>query len=121
MRSSRSTEVYAMSQTVTLLGPPTAAPGPATNGSPSQPRSIPDLDLYLFNMGEHRRAHRFLGAHLADGGVRFAVWAPNAKRAAVVGSFNGWSVEAHPLTPRGSTGVWEGFVPGLGHGFYYKF
>jgi 1,4-alpha-glucan branching enzyme len=72
-------------------------------------------------MGEHRRAHRFLGAHLVDGGVRFAVWAPNAERVAVVGSFNGWNVHAHAMTRRGSTGVWERFVPGLHHGLTYKF
>ncbi|MFO0928642.1 MAG: 1,4-alpha-glucan branching protein GlgB [Gemmataceae bacterium] len=87
----------------------------------SDPRCIPGLDLYLFNMGEQRHAHRFLGAHLVDGGVRFAVWAPNAARVAVVGSFNGWNPDAHPLTQRGTTGVWEGIVPGLQHGFTYKF
>src|SRR5262249_37483118 len=33
----------------------------------------------------------------------------------------GWDVHAHPLERRGSTGVWERFVPGLRHGLYYKF
>jgi 1,4-alpha-glucan branching enzyme len=89
--------------------------------APARPPVIPDLDLYLFNMGEHRRAHRFLGAHLVDGGVRFAVWAPGAERVSVVGSFNGWDVEAHPMEPRGSTGVWERIGAGLRHGFTYKF
>jgi 1,4-alpha-glucan branching enzyme len=119
-----------MSQTKALFAPAAAAPGaaagfaPAAGGRPVDPsrlRSIPDLDLYLFNRGEHRRIHRFLGAHLADGGVRFAVWAPNAERAAVVGSFNGWDPGAHPMGRRGSTGVWERFIPGLGHGLTYKF
>jgi 1,4-alpha-glucan branching enzyme len=88
---------------------------------PSKLPSIPELDLYLFNMGEHRRAHLLLGAHLVEGGERFAVWAPNARRVSVVGSFNGWDVHAHALEQRGSTGVWERFVPGLHHGLYYKF
>src|SRR4051812_40429392 len=70
--------------------------------APADPRSAPEFDLYLFNMGEHRRAHRFLGAHLAANGVRFAVWAPNAQRVSVVGSFNGWNVHAHAMQPRGS-------------------
>lgn len=88
--------------------------------------TLPDLDLYLFNMGEHRRAHRFLGAHLVttpqrETGVRFGVWAPNAQRVAVVGSFNGWNIHAHAMDRHGSTGVWERFIPGLGHGFSYKF
>jgi len=83
--------------------------------------SIPELDLYLFNTGEHRRAHRFLGAHLAEGGVRFAVWAPNARQVAVVGDFNGWNLHAHAMQRRGSTGVWERFIPGLKHGLFYKF
>jgi 1,4-alpha-glucan branching enzyme len=88
---------------------------------PATLRSLPEFDLYLFNMGEHRRAHRLLGAHLVDGGVRFAVWAPNAQAVSIVGSFNDWNQGAHPLQRSGSTGVWERFVPGLNHGFYYKF
>jgi len=87
----------------------------------SKLRSIPELDLYLFNIGEHRRIHKFLGAHLIEGGVRFAVWAPNAQRVSVVGSFNDWNIHAHPMERRGSTGVWELFIPGLHHGIFYKF
>jgi 1,4-alpha-glucan branching enzyme len=98
---------------------------PQAGGEPvpdsSKLRSVPDFDIYLFNTGEHRRIHRFLGAHLVDGGVRFAVWAPNAERVSVVGSFNDWNIHAHALERRGSTGVWERFIPGLGHGLFYKF
>jgi 1,4-alpha-glucan branching enzyme len=101
--------------------PPEKAPVRMAPTAHSDPRTMPEFDLYLFNMGEHRRAHRYLGAHLAPGGVRFAVWAPNAQRVSVVGSFNGWNVHAHAMQPRGSTGVWECFVPGLRHGFTYKF
>jgi 1,4-alpha-glucan branching enzyme len=102
-----------------VVPPDTAPPEPAPD--PARLRSLSDPDVYLFNVGEQRRAHRFLGAHLVDGGVRFAVWAPNARRVAVVGSFNGWNVHAHAMERRGSTGVWERFVPDLGHGQYYKF
>jgi 1,4-alpha-glucan branching enzyme len=110
---------------MTLARTRTSEPGqqkpPSTGPAPADPRCIPELDIYLFNMGEHRRAHRFLGAHLAAGGVRFGVWAPNAQRVSVVGDFNGWNADAHPLRQRGSTGVWQCHVDGLGHGFKYKF
>jgi 1,4-alpha-glucan branching enzyme len=96
-----------------------AAPAPLT--VPARPQVIPDFDLYLFNMGEHRRIHRFLGAHLTAGGVRFGAWVPGAERVSIVGSFNGWNPEAHPMQARGSTGVWERFIGGLNHGFSYKF
>jgi len=79
----------------------------------SKLQSIPELDLYLFDIGEHRRIHKFLGAHLIEGGVRFAVWAPNAQRVSVVGSFNDWDIHAHSMERRGGTGVWERFIPEL--------
>ncbi|HEX8814554.1 MAG TPA: 1,4-alpha-glucan branching protein GlgB [Terriglobales bacterium] len=82
-------------------------------------------DLHLFNEGRHYRAYQKLGAHLiADGdepGVCFSVWAPNAEEVSVVGSFNRWERTANPLFPRGNSGIWEGFVPGVRHGDLYKF
>jgi 1,4-alpha-glucan branching enzyme len=82
-------------------------------------------DLYLFNEGRHYQAYAKLGAHPheADGlaGTYFATWAPNAHLVSVVGDFNGWQPGAHPLRPRGQSGIWEGFVPGVGKGQIYKF
>jgi 1,4-alpha-glucan branching enzyme len=82
-------------------------------------------DLYLFAEGTHERAWRFLGAHRrvvgGEPGVLFAVWAPNAGRVAVVGDFNGWNPEAHPLGTHGGSGIWERFVPGVAEGALYKF
>jgi 1,4-alpha-glucan branching enzyme len=83
--------------------------------------SIPEKDLYYFNIGEHKRIHRFLGAHHIGSGVRFAVWAPNAREVAVVGSFNNWNIHAHAMERRGGTGVWERFIPDLHPGIFYKF
>ncbi len=54
-------------------------------------------------------------------GVRFAVWAPNAQRVAVVGDFNGWDGRRHPMRLRHAAGVWELFVPGVTPGACYKF
>ncbi|MDE2305094.1 MAG: 1,4-alpha-glucan branching protein GlgB [Gammaproteobacteria bacterium] len=87
--------------------------------------AITDFDLYLFGEGRHERIYDKLGAHLVriDGrdGVRFAVWAPNAESVSVVGPFNDWDGRRHPLRGRGVSGVWEGFVPGLGAGTAYKY
>ena len=84
-----------------------------------------ELDLHLFNEGNHRELGRCLGAQVVTTqgkpGVRFAVWAPNARRVSVVGDFNGWDGRKHPLRARGHSGVWEGFVPRIGPGTIYKY
>jgi 1,4-alpha-glucan branching enzyme len=86
---------------------------------------LSDDDLYLFNEGTHRRLYERLGAHprTIDGarGVNFAVWAPNARRLSVIGDFNGWRDDAHPLESRGGSGIWEGFIAGLSPGERYKY
>ncbi len=86
---------------------------------------LSDYDLHLWSEGSHFTSYERLGAHPAqlDGrqGVRFAVWAPNAANVSVVGDFNGWQRGAHPLQPVKSSGIWEGFVPGIGDGSLYKY
>jgi 1,4-alpha-glucan branching enzyme len=86
---------------------------------------LTDEDLFLFNEGSHYRLHEKLGAHLltVDGvqGVYFAVWAPNARQVCVAGDFNGWSKSSHALCPRGQSGIWEGFIPGVSEGTVYKY
>src|SRR5579859_8153511 len=73
--------------------------------------ALTDQDLYWFNEGTHRGLGHKLGAHpLPNGGVRFAVWAPNAAGASVVGDFNSWDASVDPLTARGVSGIWEGTV-----------
>ncbi|MBV8295984.1 MAG: 1,4-alpha-glucan branching protein GlgB [Acidimicrobiia bacterium] len=81
-----------------------------------------EQDLYLFNEGSHLRLWEHLGAHpLPDGGVVFAVWAPSAGRVNVIGDFNGWDRDADPLSPRGSSGIWEGVAARASVGDVYKF
>jgi 1,4-alpha-glucan branching enzyme len=84
-----------------------------------------EMDLYLFNEGNHYEIHKKLGAHImeVDGatGVRFAVWAPNARRVSVTGDFNEWDGRRYPMRTLGSSGVWEIFIPGLGAGTVYKY
>ena len=85
---------------------------------------LSEQDLYLFNQGRHYRAYNKLGAHLDQGdalGTRFSVWAPNARAVSVIGTFNQWDERAHPLTPRASSGIWEGAVPDAKKGDLYKF
>lgn len=86
---------------------------------------LTDGDLYLFNEGSHLRLYDKLGAHpdTVDGlhGTHFSVWAPNAARVTLIGPFNNWDREATPLQPRGSSGIWERFIPGIGKGEIYKF
>ena len=54
-------------------------------------------------------------------GVRFAVWAPNARRVSVVGDFNSWDGRRHPMRQRVEAGVWELFIPRLPIGTFYKY
>lgn len=78
-------------------------------------------DLFYFNEGTHRRLYERLGAHPNAEGTSFAVWAPNAEAVSVVGDWNGWEAAADPLAPRGSSGIWEGFVRGVRKGALYKY
>src|SRR3546814_15762620 len=76
-----------------------------------------ELDMHLFSEGNHRQIGRVFGSQVleVDGvqGVRFAVWAPNARRVSIVGSFNGWDGRRHPMRLRFPSGVWELFIPRL--------
>ncbi|MFM9951322.1 MAG: 1,4-alpha-glucan branching protein GlgB [Saprospiraceae bacterium] len=87
---------------------------------------LTEFDSSLFKAGKHFRLYEKLGSHIleVDGqwGTLFAVWAPNAKAVSVVGNFNRWDRKAHPLTSRwDSSGIWEGFIPGVGKGDLYKY
>jgi 1,4-alpha-glucan branching enzyme len=86
---------------------------------------LTDYDLYLFGEGRHERIYDKLGAHPIAGGAaaatRFAVWAPNAERVSVVGDFNRWNGDAHVMSARASSGVWELTVPDIGAGTAYKY
>ncbi|TDI71399.1 MAG: 1,4-alpha-glucan branching protein GlgB [Bacteroidetes bacterium] len=85
-----------------------------------------DFDIDLFRSGKHYRLYHKLGSHLlqVDGkkGTYFAVWAPNASKVGVMGSFNDWKAEHYQLQPRwDESGIWEGFIPGVRKGDTYKY
>ena len=94
-------------------------------GSHETASLITDNDLYLFNEGSHFQLYDKLGAHVVDhegvSGTQFAVWAPNAAQVFVMGDFNGWNKHSDPLQPKGQSGIWEGFFPGIGNGTLYKY
>jgi 1,4-alpha-glucan branching enzyme len=83
---------------------------------------LSDVDLAGFSAGHDARAYEKLGAHPVDGGVAFAVWAPNAEAVSVIGDWNAWKADASPLRRVGATGVWHGVVPeaSLGHRYKYR-
>ena len=85
---------------------------------------ISEMDRYLFGQGTHYEIYEKLGAHpmTLDGkrGVYFAVWAPHAASVSLVGDFNNWEPESHPMTLLETSGIYEIFVPGLKEGNLYK-
>ncbi len=86
-----------------------------------------ELDRYLFGQATHYDIYRKLGAHITDQygirGVCFDLWAPNASRVWVIGSFNGWDENANEmerLQPE-TMGIYELFIPGIEEGELYKY
>ncbi len=87
---------------------------------------LTETDIYHFREGTFFRAYDKLGAHpeAVDGvkGTCFAVWAPNAAAVHVIGDFNGWNHDSHPMTVRpDESGIWELFIPQIGKGTVYKY
>jgi len=85
-----------------------------------------DEDISNFQNGTHYRLYNFFGSHrievLGTTGYYFAVWAPNATYVSVIGNFNDWNTESHPLFVRMErSGIWEGFIPNLSKGEVYKY
>ena len=89
--------------------------------SPAPTSLLSEDDLHLWNEGTHYRLYEKMGAHPVEGGVQFAVWAPNADSVSVIGDWNGWDPATNQLSPRDVSGIWEGFVEGVGPGAAYKY
>ncbi len=85
-----------------------------------------DFDIHLFRAGKHFKLYEKLGAHPTEiegiSGTYFAVWAPNAEKVSVIGDFNFWNAEEHHLFVRwDGSGIWEGFIPNVKPGNFYKY
>ena len=86
---------------------------------------ISEADQYLFAQGTHYDIYKKLGAHpsVENGrkGMFFAVWAPNAASVHVIGTFNNWNEESHPMTKLGPGGIHQIFIPDVGDHEMYKY
>ena len=86
---------------------------------------ISEFDLHLFSEGNHHKLYEFLGAHPTESngikGVHYAVWAPGAIRVSLTGNFNDWDGRRNMMRNRGTSGIWEIFIPGHQAGEIYKF
>ena len=85
-----------------------------------------DTDVKNFQQGTHYSLYNLFGNSqlevLDTQGTYFSVWAPNATFVSVVGYFNEWNKELHPLKVRSdSSGIWEGFIPNILKGEAYKY
>lgn len=61
-----------------------------------------------------------MGSIPHSSGVAFRVWAPNAEAAFVIGSFNNWCKDSHPMTSE-NNGYWYTSVPEATIGNEYRF
>lgn len=81
--------------------------------------------IYLFHQGTYYHAYELMGAHPYEKGEEkgfvFRTWAPNAKRISVMGDFNDWNNNAHPMKKISDNGVWEVYIPNAKSGDMYKF
>ena len=122
MNTTTTTTLEKQLETLGAMREPTVPPSPVMRSVDRDAHLLGDQDLFLFNEGTHTRLYDKLGAHvLPDGGVAFAVWAPNAEYVSVIGNFNGWDKGRHPMTMRGSSGLWELVVPEAGPDTLYKY
>ena len=85
-----------------------------------------EADVRNFQAGTHYQLYHLFGNKQIQinnvAGTYFAVWAPSATAVFVTGNFNGWNLASHSLHVRpDSSGIWEGFIPGVEAGELYKY
>ena len=89
------------------------------------PVFLTEYDRYLFGEGRNYKIYQKMGAHKAQvngkEGMHFAVWAPHAARVTVASESTNWNPEVNELQPQGTSGIFEGFVEGMGYGELYKY
>jgi 1,4-alpha-glucan branching enzyme len=92
--------------------------------------TLGEFDLHLIGEGRHEELWQVLGSNVRDlgsdglgdiTGTSFAVWAPNARGVRVIGDFNHWNGQGHPMRSLGGSGIWELFIPDVPEGTRYKY
>lgn len=71
------------------------------------------------SLADFANAYLYYGLHKVEGGYVYREWAPAAEALHLIGDFNGWNRESHPLTYIGN-GNWEIYTNELYNGCHYK-
>ena len=82
------------------------------------------LPKYLFHQGKNYRSYQYFGVHenAGSGLLTFRVWAPRAVGVSLVGDFNGWDEDSHPLERLDDdASIWEITTGDIEKGGYYKY
>ena len=87
---------------------------------------LSDFNTYLFHEGKNYNSYAFMGSHIVTEkrkkGVRFSIWAPNAKSVYVVGDFSSFEVrKEYKMDKVTDMGIWTLFIPNLPEGTLYKY
>lgn len=87
--------------------------------------SLKPYDTYLYHQGTNFHSYGLFGAHFIKEnnieGVRFVVWAPHARKISVVGDFNDWQIDCHPMHKNADSEIWAIFIPHIKEGALYKY
>ena len=89
--------------------------------------TIRSEDVFLFHEGTLYESYRLLGSHVVRGlnkeiaGTRFTVWAPHAQAVGVAMDRNHWDGTVHGLERVPQSGLWTGYIEGVGEGTLYKY
>ena len=86
---------------------------------------LDDFLIHVFHKGDTLEAYKMFGAHFETNehrkGVRFTVYAPNARSVQVIGEFNDWDGKDHQMEKYTDGGIWTLFVPGVKENTLYKY
>ena len=80
-------------------------------------------NINKFKSGQSYDSYKFMGCHIDRESyiLSFTVWAPNAREVYLVGDFNNWSKNSHPMTNIGNSGVWNISLNDIKEGDAYKY